>query len=213
MLMYYVYAYFEPGNEKPFYIGKGSGQRAYQHTCRCRVSKQRTHFYNKLRSLLQTGIKPQIVLLQEGLTETEAFELETWLIRFFKRRCEGGCLCNHTTGGEGGAGYTRQTPVTKDERKRRSDAQKGKVFTKQHRQHISEARKGLKRSEKSRQKQRMAWEAWTPDIVACDPITGDIVYHFKGLRDAERAGFDRRAIHQVLKGTRQTHKGFEWSCV
>jgi hypothetical protein len=208
--MYYVYAYFEPGCEKPFYIGKGSGQRAYQHRCRCRVSKQRTHFYNKLRSLLQEGIEPQIVLLQEDITEPEAFELERWLIKFFKRCSEGGCLCNHTTGGEGGAGYKRRTPVTQRERHNRSMAQRGKKFTVQHRKNISKARQGLRRSQSAHQKQKKTWQDRVPSIKAYDPNTQEIQYLFTSTRDAERAGFDRRAIHHVLKGTCKTHKGLTW---
>lgn len=198
--MFYVYAYFEPGCKEPFYIGKGSGQRAYQHTCRCRISKQRTHFYNKLRSLLHAGTEPQIVLLQKDLTELRAFELERRLIKFFKRRSEGGCLCNHTTGGEGGAGYKRQTPVTKKERRNRSTAQKGKKFTEQHRKNISKAHQKI-------------WQDRVPSIKACDPITQEIQHLFSSTRGAERAGFDRRAIYHVLKGTRKTHKSLTWEYI
>ena len=208
--MYYVYAYFEPGHEKPFYIGKGKDQRAYQHTCRCRITKLRTHFYNKLCKLLKRGVKPQIVLLQENMPEEEAFELEKWLIAFFKRHCDGGCLCNHTLGGEGGSGYKRQATVTPQERENRRNAQLGKQFTKSHRNNISESHKGVKRSLQSRRKQRETWENQTPDLVAYDPQTGRVVHSFKSMQAAARAGFDLRCIYHVLKGSRKTHKGFEW---
>ena len=144
-----MYAYFEPGCEKPFYIGKGKGQRAFQHTCRCRVSKHRTHFYNKLRNLLHKGIQPQVVLLQENMLEAAAFELENWLIGFFKRGCDGGCLCNHTMGGEGCGGYKRRTPVTAQERKKRSEAQQGRQFTARHRENISKAHRVLSKPTKN----------------------------------------------------------------
>lgn len=156
------------------------------------------------------GVKPQIVILQEGMTEWEAFELERWLIKFFKRCSEGGCLCNHTTGGEGGAGYKRQTPVTEIERHNRSKAQKGKKFTEQHRKNISKARQGFKRSKASRQKAKKTWQERVPSIKACDPITQEVQYLFSSTRDAERAGFDRRAIHRVLKGARKTYKSLTW---
>jgi len=208
--MHYVYAYFEPGCEKPFYIGKGSGQRAFQHTCNCRVAKTRTYFYNKLRNLLRQGVKPQIILLQEDMTEADAFELEKWLIKFFGRSCDGGCLCNHTTGGEGGGGYTRCTRVTEKERKNRSDAQLGRKFTAAHRGNISKAHTGTKRSMESRGCQQKTWERRVPAILARDPVTGEIKHCFKSTREADRAGFDRRCIHHVLKGTRHTHKGLRW---
>lgn len=208
--MYYVYAYFEPGHEKPFYIGKGKDQRAYQHTCRCRITKLRTHFYNKLNNLLKKGVRPQIVLLQENMSEVSAFELEKWLITFFKRRCDGGCLCNHTLGGDGGSGYKRQAPVTPQERERRRDAQLGKKFTESHRNNISKSHRGVKRSLQSRQKQRETLENQTPDLRAYDPDTGETIHRFKSTQAAARAGFNRRSIYHVLKGNRKTYKGLEW---
>lgn len=229
--MYYVYAYFEPGLEKPFYIGKGRGPRAYRHTCMCRASKRRTHFYKKLNKLLEMGVKPQIVLLQENMSESAAFELEKWLITFFKRRCDGGCLCNHTLGGDGGAGYKRRTPVTLQERENRRNAQLGikrrtpvtlqerenrrnaqlgKKFTEDHRNNISKSHQGIKRSPQSRRKQRETVENQTPDLIAYDPNTGETIHRFKSTRAAERAGFNRRCIDKVLKGSRKTHKKFAW---
>lgn len=207
---FYVYAYFEPGQEQPFYIGKGFGQRAFQHTCKCRLRKYKTYFYNKLRNLISRNISPQIIILQENMIESEAFELEKRLIAFFKRVCDGGTLCNHTSGGEGSTGYRRQTPVTEKERENRSKAQRGKKRSIETRQKLSKVHKGLKRSLQSRRQQQKIWENRVPNIQAFDLNSDDTVYVFKSTRDAGRLGFDRAAIYKVIKGQRKSHKGYGW---
>ena len=101
-MRYFIYAYFEPNNDKPFYVGKGCGDRHLQHLKRDILYKKNTMFYCKLRKMLRNGILPIVKKLLENLTEQEAFEKEKLFIRIYGRRDIGtGCLCNHTDGGEG----------------------------------------------------------------------------------------------------------------
>ena len=92
--MYYVYKYLRDKDSKngfidsPYYIGKGKGWRAYgKH--RIPVPKD----------------KSRIVIVQDGLTNKQAMDLECLLIKLYGRvDLDTGCLRNLTDGGEGTEG-------------------------------------------------------------------------------------------------------------
>jgi hypothetical protein len=131
---YYVYCHKNPITHEIFYIGKGTGSRAYITQSRGKFWK---HYVNKY------GI-PIVEILQNNLNELEAFELEKQLIKEYGRRnTNSGCLVNSTDGGEGCSGM-KHTDETK---KTLSISRKGK----------SSNAKGSKRSKESReiQSQRM----------------------------------------------------------
>ena len=73
-LGHYVYVYVDPRNNKPFYIGKGQGNRALGHL-------QDTNDPNhekakKLKEIRDAGKTPDIYLLRYGLTDAEARTVE-----------------------------------------------------------------------------------------------------------------------------------------
>lgn len=112
---YYVYAYIRDKSSSngaagtPYYIGKGSGKRAW----------------NKAHNVRLPPDSWRIVILESNLTEIGALALERRLIRFWGRLDIGtGCLYNKTDGGEGTSGY-RHTDVTKQ---RIGDTSRGKVI-------------------------------------------------------------------------------------
>ncbi len=74
-LRYYVYAYLDPRNDKPFYIGKGRGGRILSHLRGGEPRKARI-----LRELKRLGLKPRIDVLRYGLTEKEALLVEATAI-------------------------------------------------------------------------------------------------------------------------------------
>jgi hypothetical protein len=122
---FYVYCYAEPGASHPFYIGKGQGERAFEHLTGYYL-RGRTHFYAKLRKMLRNGIEPRIDFLYVALTEEEAFDLERSLIRKWGRLNLGtGCLCNLTDGGDGASGAI----VSTETRARIGEKSRGRVLS------------------------------------------------------------------------------------
>lgn len=71
----YVYAYVDPRDGTVFYIGKGKGQRAFEH--RGDRSKPR------IRELQDLGLSPRIDLLKWGLSDAEALIVEATAIDLY----------------------------------------------------------------------------------------------------------------------------------
>lgn len=94
---YYVYMICR-SDETPLYIGKGSGDRVYQHFkkgCSSNIHLQRT-----LGKMADTGDEPIIKFLHHTDCEKTAYELEQVEIAKYGIRRDGGLLVNMTYGGE-----------------------------------------------------------------------------------------------------------------
>jgi len=93
---YYIYLHIKLTDGEPFYIGKGTGKR-------CNKKTGRSKFWNNV--IDKYGY--DIILLEEGLTEQEAFEREIyWIDRIGRRDLGKVPLVNLNNGGIGGmSGY------------------------------------------------------------------------------------------------------------
>jgi uncharacterized protein len=80
----YVYLYFDPRDPKrPFYIGKGEGNRLFSHLSQADGANTVGRKVERIRSILSSGLEPHLVLHRYGLTKKEAFEIEAGLIDLF----------------------------------------------------------------------------------------------------------------------------------
>ena len=145
---FYVYAHRKATTGEIFYIGKGTGRRAQK--------RQRGAMWQSIVN--KHGLIVEII--QDGLQEWAAFELEQDLIALHGRRdCGYGPLANMTDGGDGAAGCA----CTEAKRAKLSQHFKGVQRTPEHLakiraaladpdvqkkrgQAISKARKGLRHS-------------------------------------------------------------------
>lgn len=78
---YYVYGLIDPRNNKLFYIGKGTGNRVFQHVAES--GKNRNSEKAKLqtiKSIEESKNEVKHILINWGLTENEAFASESSLI-------------------------------------------------------------------------------------------------------------------------------------
>jgi len=78
---YYVYALIDPRNERVFYIGKGTGNRVFQHEEEsARLPESEKAKLRTIREIEAQGLAVKRVLVHWGLSESEAFAAEAALI-------------------------------------------------------------------------------------------------------------------------------------
>lgn len=92
MRVFYVYALKDPRSTpaKPFYIGKGTGSRVWEHVLRLDKSRKG----ERIRAIQAAGQEIITAKLVEGLTESDALKLESELIAAFGTEAHGGLLTN-----------------------------------------------------------------------------------------------------------------------
>lgn len=81
-LDYYVYLLIEPITNKVFYVGKGNGNRIFQHLKEAEKSLSKYEKLDVIREIHNQGNQVRCLIHRHGLTEKEAFEVESSLIDF-----------------------------------------------------------------------------------------------------------------------------------
>lgn len=190
---YYVYGYSDPvGTDPYFYIGKGVGRRAYRHLDASYRNRE-THFYNKLNKMLLNGLPPIITLIEVKLTKQEAINIEIELIARYGRLDLGtGCLCNHTTGGEGGLG-----------------AITGHKHSFETILKLQESNSNRSKETNDRLRQTHVKTQGRP-VNAISLTTGEIVLSFDCINAVRSKGIDPSSVCRVLSGRQQSSGGYFW---
>jgi hypothetical protein len=131
MDVYYTYIYLDPRKPgtyvygdytfdyEPFYVGKGKGVQYGSHLCEGKKYRTETNQIIKnlcpnsfkifkILKILETGLEPIILKIEDGLFEQAAFDLEIWLIWAIGRSgLKLGPLTNIHEGGSGGGNEHR----------------------------------------------------------------------------------------------------------
>ena len=123
MKTYYTYAFLRE-DRTPYYIGKGTGTRAYN-----------THGRGCPRPE-----RDRILILKDNLTEEEAYRHEIYMIDVYGRKIDGGMLDNKSRGGKGGPG----APMPWKGKKRGPYNRKVKHLSEEHKAALSRSLKGCK---------------------------------------------------------------------
>lgn len=151
---FYVYVHRRRSDTRVFYVGKGRAKRAWE------KNRKNSHWQSVVK---KHGLCVEIV--QSGMQEWWAFELERELIAFYGRDN----LCNFTDGGEGSSGYVQseQTKIKKtiaqknafsslESKAKRSIASSLRLRTDSEKEKLRIAQTGKKYSDESRQKMSLS---------------------------------------------------------
>lgn len=76
----YVYRLIDPRNGETFYVGKGKGDRVFQHIRGAIESDDPSDKLNRIREILVAGFSVNHVIHRHGLDDSTAFEVEAALI-------------------------------------------------------------------------------------------------------------------------------------
>lgn len=91
----YVYALRDPRTNIIFYVGKGVGNRCFNHVSEAQVSQRRTDKLDTIRALLSGGFRPIIEIVRHGLDHDTAHHVESALIDILDLTTAGNLVRGH----------------------------------------------------------------------------------------------------------------------
>jgi hypothetical protein len=147
---YYVYVLLDPRNFYiPFYVGKGSGNRAKAHL---QNRKSDNSFKEaKIKSIRRDGFEPTVLFWQTEISEEQAYKLEAELIQRFGRKGyeENGILTNVCV--DNRAASPRGRTMSEETKRKISESNRGRKWSDESRSNASLARTGKARGKPSKE--------------------------------------------------------------
>ena len=80
----YVYLLINPASKTPFYVGKGTGNRIFNHLQNAKDGKRGTDKLTEIQHILEQNLEVEHVIVRHGLNDKTAFNIEAALIDTFK---------------------------------------------------------------------------------------------------------------------------------
>jgi len=81
-LLYYVYILIDPRDDKIFYVGKGCGNRVFQHANDAIKSDKKSDKLDLIRDIRISGNDVRYYIIRHGLTKNDAYLVESVMIDF-----------------------------------------------------------------------------------------------------------------------------------
>ena len=195
---FYVYEYIRSDTMEPFYVGKGKGNRYLDISHR-----------NKYFKMISNKIKILVNILNNNLTEEEAFDLECWYINEYKY-VYGYNLCNISDGGDGVSGIKRSLET----KQKLSNANRGKrlgiKLSEETKKKMSISRTGQKRNEETKRKMSIASTGRIMPKGSDSKISKEVVCINTGevfgsmIEASNKTGTIDRMISQCCRGERKS---------
>ena len=83
-LKYYVYLLVHPETKIPFYVGKGAGNRVFDHINEAKEGKKGTDKLDQIQAILIKNKTVEHVIVRHGLNEKTSYQIEASLIDTFR---------------------------------------------------------------------------------------------------------------------------------
>lgn len=221
--MAYVYRHIRYDKNEPFYIGIGSDEKYH----RAGEKTRRNNLWKKIVSKTDYAIE----ILVDDISYDFAKIKEVEFISLYGRIIDNsGTLANLTIGGEGAKGHI----VSEETRKKISNAQKGRVFTEDHRRKAVEGRRNVKLPPRTKEHQMKldAHKIGRPlkdstkeklrlanigkisarrKPVGCYDLSGNLIKKYSYVMEAAKdLGRYHCSISDAANGKTKTAYGFIW---
>lgn len=217
----------------PFYVGKGSSNRVKNHYFDS--SKDNFHKYNVIQKLKQGGFTPTYKIIYENSTEKQAFQKEIDLIKYIKINLPNSDLTNITEGGEQPPihfssnnpnaikvfQYNSQTGDFIQEWECVADACRFLNISTEMSKHICQCCKGNRRTaagyiwrftKQSKVEPELGKKYSRITFTKLIAYNNNEYYEFNSMKEAYNflKEPNKGKINAVLKGERNTYKGYFW---